>query len=83
MARKFTSCYDEGYDLKGDEFYTVWAKLKQLSLCDESETKNDGDDKHEDHKVRDTKATDKSTEQACNVSNPTHLVTSSSVLNEI
>ena len=55
----------------------------QLSLCDESETKNDDDDKHKDHKVRDTKATGKSTEQACNVSNPTHLVTGSSVLNEI
>jgi len=59
------------------------SKLKQLFLCDESETKNDDDDKHEDPKVRDTKATGKSTEQACNVSNPTRLVTSSSVLNEI
>ena len=47
LKKKFTSCYDEGYDLKGDEFYTVWAKLKQLSLCYESETKNDDDDKHE------------------------------------
>ena len=55
----------------------------QLSLCDESETKNDDDDKHKDHKVRDTKATGKSTEQACNVSNPTHLVTGSSALDKI
>ena len=79
--RKFTSRFDEGYDLKGDEFYTVWVKLKQLSLCDESEAKNDDDEKREDDpKVRDTEATGKSTDRACN---PTHPVTGSSVLDEI
>ena len=74
--RKFTSHFDEGYDLEDDEFYTVWAKLKQLSLCDESEAKNDGDEKHED----DLKDASKSKEQqACHSSNPTRLQTQSSV----
>ena len=70
--RKFTSRFDEGYDLEDDEFYTVWAKLKQLSLCDESEAKNDGDEKHED----DLKDASKSKEQqACHSSNPMGLGT--------
>ena len=30
--KRVQSCYDEGYDLKGDEFYTVWAKLKHAAV---------------------------------------------------
>ena len=34
---KFTTRYEEGYDLETDELYVVWAKLKALSIEDEED----------------------------------------------
>ena len=33
--KKFEEGLEEGYDVMSDELYSVWIKMKQLSLCDD------------------------------------------------
>ena len=40
---KFEIRYEEGYDVKDDELYNVWVKLKTLTLDDSQETKDSKD----------------------------------------
>ena len=40
---KFEIRYEEGYDVKDDELYNVWVKLKTLILDDSQETKDSKD----------------------------------------
>ena len=40
---KFEIRYEEGYDVKDDELYNVWIKLKTLTLDDSQETKDSKD----------------------------------------
>ena len=38
--KKFKIRYEEGYDVKDDELYNVWVKLKTLTLDDSQEAKD-------------------------------------------
>ena len=37
----YNTRYEESYDVDGDELYAVWSKLKQLSLSDKPEEKEE------------------------------------------
>ena len=41
--KKFKTRYVEGYDVKDDELYNVWVKLKALTVDDEREVKDSAD----------------------------------------